>query len=216
MRGFAVAVSLCALGCQSPAVSEKHAPAEVPDNAATIPVQPVNGTILGEPFALGTARYFVDRRPRFEKLEIHLLGAAVDPPCADTGANPATSVWLRRRGGADPEAETARFAPGQDSAWQGHYEVQTGGKWSGNGDAAAILVLSKPAPDLRLSGELYACFGDRTQSCVSGRFVAVYCPTSIDALVRGLEAMERPPPGKVPAGAATVHARPPGAPPAPP
>jgi hypothetical protein len=183
-----------ALGCQPAAPEERYVPAEVPTSAATISVEDVSGTILGRPFALQTARYIVDRRPHYEKIEIQLLTSKLDKVCDDTGANHDTTVWLRRKGPGEPKAETIRFGPEDPSSWQAHYEIYDDGKWSGSSNAAVMLDLAEPAPDLKLTGELYACFGDRTQSCVTGRFVAVYCPIRIDALVRGTDSMERPPP----------------------
>jgi hypothetical protein len=185
-----------ALGCQAKAAEEQRPPAEVPTTTNTIPVEDVSGTIAGEPFAIQTARYFIDRRPRYEKLEIQLLGKKLDKTCDNLGDNHTTMVWLRRTGPGEPQAETLRFGPDDEGPWEAHYERFSGDNWTGSGKALALLGLSERAPDLILRGELYACFGDRTQSCVMGRFAAVHCPIRIDALVRGTDAMERPPPRK--------------------
>jgi hypothetical protein len=211
----------CWLGCQPKATEQKYDPAPVPTNAATIPVATVSGTLLGEPFALHTARYTVDRRPRYEKVEIQLLAAKLEDPCQGIGDDHHAAVWLRRNSPSDLEAETVRFGPGDATPWEAHYEMFQDGDWLGNGNANLILELAEPAPDLKLRGDMYACFGDRTQSCVSGRFVAVYCPIRVDALVRGTDSMERPSqrtgrPLKVAGDGGTLpnEGRPPGAPPA--
>jgi hypothetical protein len=141
-----------------------------------------------------TARYTLDRRPNYEKLEIQLLAAKPAQACDDVGANHETMVWLRRTGDAVPQAETVRFGPKDKTEWQAHYEVFDDRHWSGTGNASVMLDLAERRRDMKLAGELHACFGDRTKSCVAGSFVAVYCPTRIDALVRGTDSMERPPP----------------------
>jgi hypothetical protein len=73
-----------------------------------------------------------------------------------------------------------------------HYQLREDGEWIGNGDANALLVVTEVRPDLKLTGGLWACFRDRTTSCVKGQFSAAFCQTGIDAPVRGTEAMERP------------------------
>jgi hypothetical protein len=187
-----ICVSACLLGCQPKAAEEQQAPAPVPTSAATIPVETVSGTLLGKPFALHTARYTVDRRPRYEKVEIQLLAAKLDKPCEAIGTNHDPAVWLRRTGIGEPKAESVRFSPDEATPWEAHYELFENKDWRGNGTANVMLELHEPAPDLKLHGEIYACFGDRTQSCVSGRFDAIYCPIRVDALVRGTDSMERP------------------------
>jgi hypothetical protein len=216
-----LAVGACLAGCQPKAADKDQAPAPVPTSAATIPVETVSGTLLGKPFALQTARYVIDRRPRYEKVEIQLLAAKLEKPCESSDTNHDPAVWLRRGGGKELEAETVRFGPDDSTPWEAHYELFEGKDWRGNGTANVILELHEPAPDMKLAGELYACFGDSTQSCVSGRFVAVYCPIRIDALVRGTDSMERPPQrtGKAlksaeGSGALPNEDGPPGAPPA--
>lgn len=182
------------LGCQEPAPEpERRAAASVPTSAATISIEPVSGTILGKPFALASARYSVDRRPGYEKLEIILLSSRLERPCEELGPNRDAAVWLRRRGVGEPKAGSWRFSPHDTGPWEAHYERFEDGNWSGNGDANVVLELSEPTVDLELTGDVYACFADRSASCVSGRFVATFCPIRIDAPVRGMDSMERPP-----------------------
>jgi hypothetical protein len=189
----ALALAASLLACQPQPPEKQPAPLSVPTSIATIPIGNVSGKILGEPFNVLTARYIVDRRPGYEKLEIQLLAGTLSQQCDDIGAHHPTMVWLRRVGAAEPKAMTVRFGPGDQTPWQAHYELFDNGAWSGNGNAALLLELGDPAPDMKLRGDLYASFGDRTQSSVAGSFVAVYCPIQIDALVRGIDSMERPP-----------------------
>jgi hypothetical protein len=220
MRAAVAALAMGAgvLGCQPKAAQEQHSPAAVPTSAATIPVEAVSGSLLGKPFTLHTARYMVDRRPRYEKIEIHLLAATLQKPCEAIDTNHDPAVWLRRTGAGEPKSESVRFGPDDTTPWEAHYELYENRDWQGNGSANVILELREPAPDLKLRGELYACFGDRTQSCVSGRFVADYCPIRVDAMVRGTDSMERPSarsgkPLSQGVGTLPNEDRPPGAPP---
>jgi hypothetical protein len=176
------------LGCQAQPAAEPLRAAPVSTSATTIPLGPVSGRILGNPFSVGTARYSIDRRPHYQKVQIELIAGKLAKPCEDTGHRHDASVWLRHAG--DLAAPAGQGADG----WEGHYEVFEREAWSGTGGAEVVLELAEPAPDLKLAGELRACFPDRTKSCVAGSFVAVHCPIRIDALVRGTDSMERPPP----------------------
>ncbi|MBI2390340.1 MAG: hypothetical protein HYV09_12190 [Deltaproteobacteria bacterium] len=174
-----------------------YEPAAAPTSTASIPLSPASGRIAGKPFTVAAARYSIDRRPGYEKVEIELLAEKPDKPCGDVAMKHATSVWLRVNGVDAVRAETVRIESGKPGPWEAHYQVFDQKKWIGNGDASALIAMSAPAPDMKLSGELSACFGDGSKSCIAGRFEAIYCPIRIDALVRGSDAMERPPAGKL-------------------
>jgi hypothetical protein len=103
------------------------------------------------------------------------------------------SVWLRRKAHREIQAAQVRIAPGDQSPWEVHYQLKEAGHWIGNGDAAALIVINTVGSDLKVQGELWSCFADGQKSCVSGSFVATYCPIRIDAPIRGVEGMERPP-----------------------
>lgn len=192
-----------ATSCRREAPPVALQPAAAPTSTASIPLSPVSGRIAGRPFTVEAARYSIDRRPGYEKVEIELLAENPDKPCGDPAMKHVTSVWLRVGGVDAVRAETVRIESGKPGPWEAHYQVFDQKKWTGNGDASALISLSAPAPDMKLSGELSACFGDASKSCVAGRFEAIYCPIRIDALVRGSDAMERPPAGKLHASADT-------------
>jgi hypothetical protein len=180
-----------ACGKTEPAI---HDPKPAPTSADAIPAATLGGELAGKPFTLGSARYVVDRRHGYEKVDVSLSAGTADFPCDDRKPKDAPSVWLRRKGEAPLKAEAVRLAPGEQSPWEVHYQFRDGRRWIGNGHASSLIVIHDIGPDMKLSGELWACFGDPMGSCVAGRFSADYCPIRIDQPVRGTEAMERPPP----------------------
>jgi len=101
-------------------------------------------------------------------------------------------MWLRHTGTTHLGAETVRLHQNDIGSWEAHYQVIEGEQWVGVGKAEALIVLSAPSADKRLSGEAAICFSDRTKSCVQGSFTADYCQLSIDAPVRGTQLMEAP------------------------
>jgi hypothetical protein len=189
---------LILVGCAaiSAACDQRPAPAAhdvqpAPTSPDSIPEAPVSGTIRGRDFALRTATYIVDRRPGYEHVDIRLSAGEALSPCEP--APDATSVWLRRKALREIQATQVHIAPGDQSPWEVHYQLKDAGHWVGNGDAAALIVINTVRSDLKLQGELWSCFADGQKSCVSGSFVATYCPIRIDAPIRGVEGMERPP-----------------------
>lgn len=167
-------------------------PPKAPTSAAAIPVAPLSGKLLGEPFAIKSARYYVDQRPGYKKIILKLYGVESSSPCKDLTPLKAPEVWLRHDG---PE----RIKKGQTTIdldgkapWQVHYQIQKDGRWVGNGAARALFVVTQVAPDMKVHGELTACFRDATGSCVAGVFVANYCRIWIDSPVRGSDVMEHP------------------------
>jgi hypothetical protein len=189
------ALTLSTLACQN-AESTPAAPIDpkpAPTSIDAIPAGTLGGEIAGQPFSVQSARYIVDRRHGFEKVDISLSAGSVESPCEERTPKDATSVWLRRKGEPTLAEEVARIEPEDEDKWEAHYQVRQGHAWIGNGRASALIVIHDVGPDMKLAGELSACFGDRHASCVAGRFTADYCPIRIDAPVRGTEAMERPP-----------------------
>lgn len=183
------------LGCGREPPPPRREPAAIRGSVDVIATSPVGGQIHGKPFATLSARYYVDHRPGYEKLEI-ILSAAADPaPCADTSAKRATTVWLRRAGSHAPTVETVQVAPAQKGAWEVHYEYFDGVHWIGNSDTAALLRIDKVEQQGEILGSLSACFGDASQSCVEGTFKAPPCVIRVDAPVRGIRAIEPLPDG---------------------
>ncbi|MCC6525262.1 MAG: hypothetical protein IT373_21595 [Polyangiaceae bacterium] len=175
-------LSLAACSAEPP--PQSYEPKPVAAAVEAIRDVPVTGTLGGQPFAIAEARVYVDERPEHEKTDIVLSAGASTDHCGDLGPLRATTVWLRRTGAHAPESETVRFAPGDDSPWEAHYEVFQNGNWSGNGHAAALVAMNGT------DGRLSVCFGDATGSCVEGTFSARRCPIRIDSLVRGSPALE--------------------------
>lgn len=196
----ALLLPLAATGCgkaRAAPLPAGAASAGVADDLGSIPDAQVSGRVAGQPFALRTARYFIDRRPGRETVQIELMAGALEKPCESNSAVHDATLWLRETGASTIAPQTVRFGPlDKTQTWEGHYEVYGEGAWTGNGDATVLLVVEDVGSDLLLTGSISACFADAAHSCVAGRFAARYCPIRIDALVRGTDAMERPPPGR--------------------
>ncbi len=197
VRGhLALVIVLAGLSaCKEEAAPQKFSPEPAPANADVIPQSPVSGKIRDQDFKLANARYYIDRRLGYEKVEIKLSSGTSEEPCAQLMPKDATLVWLRRTGPEPLTAVQARVDPDKPGPWEAHYQVKVEHNWEGNGDSSALIVIREVSPDMTLHGELKACFGDKDKSCVAGTFDAKYCPIRIDSPVRGTEAMERPPPG---------------------
>ncbi len=195
-RWWMAASAVLGLACQSPAepAGPIIEPKPAPEAANAIAAGALGGDIDGQPFSIQSARYIVDRRRGFEKVDISLSAGSVDSPCEQRKPKDSPSVWLRRKGATPLAAEQARLSPNDEAPWEVHYQVRKEHGWIGNGRASALIVIHDVGPDMKLNGELWACFADTHGSCVSGRFIADYCPIRIDKPVRGTEAMERPPP----------------------
>lgn len=184
------------LGCgKKPDPAENAEPRAAPTSADAIPTGPVAGRIAGKPFALKGARYTTDVRPGHEHTDIVLADTETRDPCGDLGPGHATSVWLRWTGSGFPPEGVARIGPKQPGAWEAHYEGYDSGKWTGNGNSSMLLSLRSTRADRKLEGDVSACFGDGSDSCVAGNFVARFCPVRMDAPVRGASALEPMPDG---------------------
>ncbi len=168
-------------------------PAPAAANEDAIPVGPLSGKLAGKAFTVHTARYFVDQRPGYEKVDIKLYAGAAPSACGDVAPEKPAEVWLRRKGPERLKAGTFTVDVEKGGPWEVHYQVHQDERWVGYGDANALFVITDVDPDLKVHGELSACFRDHTGSCVAGRFTANYCRITIDAPVRGTQAMERPP-----------------------
>lgn len=167
-------------------------PPEAPTSVDSIPVAPLEGKLGGEPFTFKSGRYTVDQRPGYEKIDIKLYDVSSESRCGAIPGKPA-SVWLRRRGPARVAPETARIDAKKGGEWEVHYQRFDDERWMGKGEANALLGIDDVGPDMKIDGELSACFRDSAGSCVRGHFSAVYCQIHIDAPVRGTDVMERPP-----------------------
>ncbi len=193
LRTCLVSVVLIGLpSCQSTHPSPKMHADPIANSVDSIPIAPVSGTIRGQQFSLASARYFIDRRPEYEHIDIKLSASKSAQPCGPPLADDAMSVWLRRTGSERLDAETVHVQSDRRGPWEVHYQAKDEGEWLGNSDAEALVVLHSRAADQRLPGEISACFADESKSCVLGTFVADYCPISIDAPIRGMDRMEPP------------------------
>jgi hypothetical protein len=186
----------CANHEESPIIQPKPAPS----SGDSITSAPLGGTLLGEPFSIQSARYSMDRRLGFEKIDVSFSLGSVEAPCGEPSPPSAPVIWLRRKGAGPLKPEAVRISPKDQAAWEVHYQVHDEHGWRGNGDASALIVIKEISPDMKLSGELWACFADATGSCVAGQFIADHCVTRLDAPVRGSETMERLPAGVADAG----------------
>jgi hypothetical protein len=193
-RGQSLIVALLAVARHRPDGEPSGKSAALPpDSPDAIPEGPLGGQLRGHEFTHQVGTYLIDRRPGHEHFDIQLSEAGSDDPCDRRRRAHGSSVWIRRRGADAIEAATVRLLPGAESDWEVHYQVRAHDEWAGSGDASALLVVHDPDPDLVVRGELWACFADGRESCVSGSFAAKHCTLSIDAPIRGTELMERPP-----------------------
>jgi hypothetical protein len=207
-RPFCVALAVCALVAGCSTFKEPGPPKEPPAAPAsenTIHLGAVSGKLHGDAFTVKTARYYVDARPGFEKIDIQLIAADAPSTCARLFEGKPASLWLRRRGTTKLVAETSTTSVADGGAWDVHYQVSDDGHWFGVGEANALVVLGEPGPDMKVKGVLWACFRDEAGSCVQGEFLASPCTLSIDEPVRGTAAMERPLPYLLAHDAGVVH-----------
>lgn len=168
-------------------------PPKAPTSVAGIPVAPLSGKLLGQPFSIKSARYYVDQRPGYRKIILKLYGVASPTPCKDLTPVKPPEVWLRHDGPQRIKPGTTAIDLDGKAPWQVHYQIHKDSRWVGNGSARALFVVTQVDPDMKVHGELSACFRDATGSCVAGRFVANYCRIWIDSPVRGSDVMEHPP-----------------------
>lgn len=190
---MATLLALSLASCErQPRTGPIKEPPPAPTSEDTIHVGPLSGKIDGKPFNAKTARYYVDTRPGYEKVDIKIYGVGSQTPCGDLDEPKPPSVWLRRVGKEKLVRDKSTTTVADGGKWEVHYQVQDDGFWIGNGDANALVVIEEVGPDLKLPGVLSACFRDTTGSCVAGEFSASYCRVSFDEPVRGTAAMERP------------------------
>ncbi|MEZ4219417.1 MAG: hypothetical protein R3B13_00720 [Polyangiaceae bacterium] len=191
-----------ALACLSCGHSEELGPLKDPPPAPAagnaIPVGPLGGKLLDEPFTVHAARYYVDQRPGYEKVDIKLYSEKSETACGPLANSKSPSVWLRRKGAEALAPGTFSINLEGGGPWEAHYQTRHDERWVGYGEANALFVITAVDPDLKVHGELSACFRDPKGSCVAGRFTASYCRISIDAPVRGTEMMERRPKKPIP------------------
>jgi hypothetical protein len=197
-RLLLLSCALCA-ACGRSEEGPPKEPAPAPTAGEAIPVGPLSGKLAGEVFTVHAARYYVDQRPGYEKVDIKLYAAKAATSCGDLAEKKSTSVWLRRKGSKPVEPGTFATNVADGGEWEVHYQAQQDARWRGYGEANALFVVTAVDPDLKLHGELSACFRDPSGSCVAGRFTAHLCRISIDAPVRGAENMERRPKTPLPA-----------------
>lgn len=179
--------------CGHPDNAPPKEPRPAPTSADAIPVAPLSGKLLDQPFTIKSARYYVDQRPGYQKIVLKLYGVDSPTPCTDLTPRKPPEVWLRHNGPERAEPSTTKVDLDGRAPWEVHYQIQRNGRWAGNGDARALFVITQVDPDMKMHGELSACFRDATGSCVAGRFVANYCRIWIDSPVRGSDVMEHPP-----------------------
>lgn len=183
----ALALAACASDKPPPPSLDVSPPQDSP---TSIPDGPLDGKVHGAAFKLGDARYFVDQRRGYEKTDVILSAGATTDRCADTRPADATAVWLRHKGTDPIVPGEVRVKPRTPGPWEVHYQTKVDGKWRGNGDAAALLVIREIRADQTLVGDLSVCFADHEKSCVSGSFQAGFCPIRIDQPIRATEPPE--------------------------
>ncbi len=192
-----VGIAACSLlsawqaGCdpQPPTPRETVAP---PRAAAEAIIEaPLSGTLRGHPFEVGDMRYTVFREPGRERVDIKLSAARSSQPCGPLEPPDAPSVWLRLGGTTELKPGEHRCDPkAEQGALEVHYQLQQSGRWAGNGDSAALVVIGRVQAGVRVDGALAACFADGQKSCVEGSFAASYCPDPVEPPLRKLGTKE--------------------------
>ena len=181
---FAMALASCRADTKAPAQKTADPPVST---SSAIPDAPVSGTIHGAPFVARDMRYVVDDRVGYAHVDIELSPGKSDEACGPIEPKRQTSVWLRLDGKHEITPTELRLGPDDD--WTVHYQVfeqdRSGGHWVGLAAKTALFVLRGVSADGHLSGGLAVCFGDESNSCVSGSFDAKSCPPRIDQPVRG-------------------------------
>jgi len=159
---------------------------------AAIASTEVQGRVRSAPFVARDARYLVDRRPGREHIDILLSDAKAQEACGPLSPAEPPRIWLRYAAAGPLPASELTISPGAPSAWEVHYQLRSEGRWVSSREAAAIGKVVLADAGRTLTGALSVCFADGLQSCVSGSFVAIDCPSEIDKPVRGAEPMESP------------------------
>lgn len=201
---FALLVVLAGslLACREETKAPPQKPADPPvSTPSAIPDAPVSGTIHGTPFVARDMRYVVDDRIGYAHIDLKLSTGKAAEACGPIAPERATSVWLRLEGVHKLVPKDLHLRPdtaqNPDEDWSVHYQIfeedSSGGHWIGLTTKNALLSIHGVSPDGHLSGGLAVCFGDESNSCVSGSFDATSCPWRIDQPVRGT-----PPPESIP------------------
>ncbi len=193
-RLVAIVLAISAVtACGHPEAAPPKEPPKAPASVKDIPVSPLSGKLLGQAFTIKSARYYVDQRPGYQKIVLKLYGIESKSPCEDLTPVKPPEVWLRHNGPERMTPATTAIDLDGKAPWEVHYQIQKDGRWAGNGSARALFVITQVDPDMKVHGELSACFRDETGSCVAGTFEANYCRIWIDSPVRGSDVMEHPP-----------------------
>jgi hypothetical protein len=198
----AAACAAALLACRDDTKAPPQQPADPPVSTPNaVPDAPVSGTLHGAPFVARDMRFVVDDRVGYAHIDIKLSAGKAEEACGAISPERPASVWLRLDGKHDIESKDLRLGPETEKNpaenWSVHYQIfeddSSGGHWVGMAAKKALLTLRGVSPDGHLAGGLAVCFGDASESCVSGSFNATGCPPRIDQPVRG-----RPPPEAIP------------------
>lgn len=148
-------------------------------NVAAIPPSPVSGTIDGQRFAMQEAWYRVVRKAGRERIDIIISEGHHARLCAESIPEMARHVWVRFPHWQHFAPGEYRVDPGTDAPLSVHYEVPAEHVWAGRGVASAVVSIESSTSD-SVTGRIRACFGDATQSCVTGAFHAVECRNELE------------------------------------
>ncbi len=187
VRQAAVAVLLCApalalMACDPGDLGSSSLDGLKPekDTVDKIPLNPVSGKLAGKPFALKDARMHIDRRPGYERVDVLLRAEVATAPCKKLTNEKAAGIWIRFGGVTSVDQKEYRRSPKKPGKTEVHMEVTRDGRWFGNGNSAALLLIEQFDPSSGISGVLSVCFADEARSCASGNFVATYCSNPLD------------------------------------
>ncbi len=139
----------------------------------------VSGKLYGTAFTLAEARVRVETMPGRERVDLLLADAPI-ARCGLPIANDKRRVWLRWKGKPTLDGTPIRVElDDKNSPLSVHYEVPVKELWLSHGGGVALLSLrDRGFGDY--TGQVWVCFDDKQESCLSGTFKATQCRSELD------------------------------------
>jgi hypothetical protein len=149
-----------------------HAPRPVAIDEAS--GETVSGTIAGEAFTTADVRFRV-RSGAQPHVDLWLADTPIDR-CGLALPRTGSRVWLRF-------ADRTTLEPGlyaqRASTVEAHYERAIDRRFVQSSHANAAVEITRVTAEV-IEGRVRACFGDASESCIGGRFVASPCLSRVD------------------------------------
>lgn len=184
MKPRPLALALAA-ACASLTACHREAPRRPPAvrsqamDLAAVPPTPVAGSLRGQAFRTVEAWYRVVRMPGRERVDLIFSEGRATRLCGESTPELARHVWVRFPGVTRLAVGEQRVDPPATSPFSVHYEWTEHEKWVGHGGGSAAIGVDAVTPGT-ITGRAKICFGDATQSCVTGSFRAQECRNELD------------------------------------